>query len=683
VVSPDCTVAIDRAATLRNAEKLLRQGKVDAAIAEYVRVVEEHPQDWNTANLLGDLYVRSGKTDRAVEQFARIADDLSAQGFLPKAAALYKKALKLKADHEHALLQAGEIAVQLGFFADARAHFGAVSERRKARGDARGSSEARIRLGTIDPTDYDARVAAANTRLEMDDVSGAVRDLSQIAVELREKDRRTDAVEVLRQAAALAPGDADIRNRLFDLSLAIVEQELRSGSVDAALSTAAHLLEEDPTRGDRIVAVGCSVAAEAPDVGLRVVEIAAGVSMAQRNWAAAAAAMQAFADAAPNPIPALMRLVEICVDGGLEAELPGAQTELADAYLAAGHAGDARFIAEDLVARDPTASANIDRLRRTLELLGEADPDAIIATFLAVQSPTFTAGLVDEDLSAPTIEQSVGTAWAPMSPELREHGVSRAESASVEQPLNALPPRWDPASRLESDEPEHPPVVPPRLPHTNAVDVFELSANAVDIQSILEEFEPVRRRRADVAAEHDEVDLSIVLDDIKRPPPIALRASRDRNGSAPPPVQGDDIERVFEQLRYEAARRSALDAAEQEFRRGLALKAAGDIDACVAALESASKAPRLRFATASLLGRIFRERGQSAKAAEWYERAAQAPAPTPDAYHQLLFELAEVLEAEGEIVRALAICLELQADAGDYRDVATRVDRLAKVQARG
>jgi hypothetical protein len=49
----------------------------------------------------------------------------------------------------------------------------------------------------------------------------------------------------------------------------------------------------------------------------------------------------------------------------------------------------------------------------------------------------------------------------------------------------------------------------------------------------------------------------------------------------------------------------------------------------------------------------------------------------------LLFELAEVLEAEGEIVRALAVCLELQADAGDYRDVATRVDRLAKVQARG
>jgi hypothetical protein len=71
------------------------------------------------------------------------------------------------------------------------------------------------------------------------------------------------------------------------------------------------------------------------------------------------------------------------------------------------------------------------------------------------------------------------------------------------------------------------------------------------------------------------------------------------------------------------------------------------------------------------------------EALHWCEHAAQAPAPTPNDYHALLFELAELLEAQGEIVRALAVCLELQADAGDYRDVAMRVDRLAKVRARG
>jgi hypothetical protein len=48
-----------------------------------------------------------------------------------------------------------------------------------------------------------------------------------------------------------------------------------------------------------------------------------------------------------------------------------------------------------------------------------------------------------------------------------------------------------------------------------------------------------------------------------------------------------------------------------------------------------------------------------------------------------LYDLADGLEAIGESARALAVCLELQADAGAYRDVAVRIDRLTRVQARG
>jgi len=62
-------VSIDRAAAVLQAEKLLRQGKLEQAIAEYLRLVEDQPRDWNTANLLGDLYVRAGQVDHAVLQF--------------------------------------------------------------------------------------------------------------------------------------------------------------------------------------------------------------------------------------------------------------------------------------------------------------------------------------------------------------------------------------------------------------------------------------------------------------------------------------------------------------------------------------------------------------------------------------------------------------------------------------
>ena len=38
--------------------------------------------------------------------------------------------------------------------------------------------------------------------------------------------------------------------------------------------------------------------------------------------------------------------------------------------------------------------------------------------------------------------------------------------------------------------------------------------------------------------------------------------------------------------------------------------------------------------------------------------------------------------AEKLVARALVVCLELRANAGDYRDVAVRVHRVAKLRAR-
>ncbi|MEP6593804.1 MAG: hypothetical protein ABJC51_08930, partial [Acidobacteriota bacterium] len=71
---------LDREETLKKAEKLLRQGRLDNAIAEYLRVVEDQPRDWNTANTLGDLYARASQPAKAVAQYARIAEHFFQDG---------------------------------------------------------------------------------------------------------------------------------------------------------------------------------------------------------------------------------------------------------------------------------------------------------------------------------------------------------------------------------------------------------------------------------------------------------------------------------------------------------------------------------------------------------------------------------------------------------------------------
>jgi tetratricopeptide (TPR) repeat protein len=144
-----------------------------------------------------------------------------------------------------------------------------------------------------------------------------------------------------------------------------------------------------------------------------------------------------------------------------------------------------------------------------------------------------------------------------------------------------------------------------------------------------------------------------------------------------------DLEDIFADLRKEASHRFVTNNPGDDLLAGLALYDAGQLDFAVPRLEAAFHGPTTRFRAAAALGRICLQRGDTWRAIDWFERAAEAPAPTPGDGHHLLYELADALENVGEVARALAICLELRADAGDYQDVEARVDRLAKAQARG
>ncbi len=109
----------------------------------------------------------------------------------------------------------------------------------------------------------------------------------------------------------------------------------------------------------------------------------------------------------------------------------------------------------------------------------------------------------------------------------------------------------------------------------------------------------------------------------------------------------------------------------------------GMADEAINALTTASRSPRQRFEAGVLLARLYGERGETHHVVEWLERAAEVPAPNEEAGRALLYDLGTTLESAGETARALAVLLELQADAGDYRDVPARVDRLARVQTGG
>lgn len=653
----------DRDAALKSAEKSLRLGKIDAAIAEYVRLVEAQPRDWNSANALGDLYVRANQVDKGVQHYTRIADHLAGEGFYPKASALYKKILKVKPSDEYALLQSGEIASRQGLLADAKNAFKAVADLRRNRGDKKGAAEIAIRIGTLDPDDVEARLGAARAALEIGDSTTALREFREVAEKLEAKGNRGEAINVFQLAYDIDPADLAVRDKLLDgylqagdiararkiatdpsalkqiaaaleaagdtdqvlevlgevaaadpgdlqvraalaqgyaakgdldrarqflsaetagasapLWLTLAEIELAAGRYEEGHSAVARALALDPAQRELAVGLGCRLAETSADAGYPCLDAVADHALAEKDYAAAAAALHEFVTRVRYHVIALMRLVEICVDGGLEATMYEAQAQLADAYLEVGRGLEARIISEDLVAREPWNRANIERFRRALVMLGEGDPDAIIAERLSGESPFLSTDKMD----------------------LNE-GVSFEDQAVAE--------------------------AAPSKPGPKAV-----------------------------------------------PSPASAQAPKAAAGS---------LEQVFTEVPDAAAKSTDEEAAAEQYGLAVTYKELGMVEEAMTALEEAARSPRQRFEAASMLGRLHAESGDQVKAVEWFERAAEAPPTSPDAGHALLYDLAETLEKEGERARALAIFVELEAESGGYRDVANRINRLSKVRAKG
>src|SRR5258707_13676677 len=88
-------MAVQRDKVIANAEKLVAKGKIEPAIKEYERLLDDNPNDVNTLNRIGDLWVRINRNDEAVKVFGKIADHYGKDGFFLKAIAIYKKINKL------------------------------------------------------------------------------------------------------------------------------------------------------------------------------------------------------------------------------------------------------------------------------------------------------------------------------------------------------------------------------------------------------------------------------------------------------------------------------------------------------------------------------------------------------------------------------------------------------------
>lgn len=674
---------IDRNATIKQAQKLLRLGKLDGAIELFVRLVDDQPEDWNAVNVLGDLYLRAGNNARAAEQFTRVADHQFSEGFLPKASALYKKALKVKPADEHILMQLAGIAERQGKFADAKLFLQQIAKQRRSRGEQRSAAECILRLGSLDGADVESKIAASLAAQQIGDAFRAVELLKEAADALDKENRRSEAVQLLADASEIDPFDTELRHQLAqefiaagqpnraraylsaetagddpDLLLALATIEFADAKETEARTAIMRLLALAPDREADVMRLADElIGGGRVESAFACIDAITDAALLSGQLPRAAALLQTFVAQAPH-IPALMKLVEISVDADMQQTLRQAQGQLAEAYLVASHAEEARVIAEDLLRTEPGNKAHADRLRRALVLLGVDNPDAVVAQARGGASadiPDDPFAMTDAELVelAPAVELDVPT------PDIETFVYPGPGPGPSDVDLS--------------------------VPDVTTLD-FEMSSLGIPLTPATPEHDvapepPIGNESEDDGAavlETTEVDLSTALSGlISAPvPPAPVKAE-----TAPAPAEpAPDIEEVFAQMRAKNAREQQASAALGQYEQALQYLEQGLVGEAITALQSAARIPLLRFKAAAQLGRMLIDRGDLNEGVEWLERAAEAPAPTPEEGYALLYELAGALEAQGESARTLAILMELDAETDGYRDVRNRIVQLSRAQ---
>ncbi len=87
-------MAIDRSKIQKEANRLLTAGKVDRAIEEFQKLIDDNPKDYNTLNQIGDLSVQIGRVREGVEIHKRLGSAYERDGFHARAAAIFQKVVR-------------------------------------------------------------------------------------------------------------------------------------------------------------------------------------------------------------------------------------------------------------------------------------------------------------------------------------------------------------------------------------------------------------------------------------------------------------------------------------------------------------------------------------------------------------------------------------------------------------
>lgn len=264
-------MSFNKSKTRQSAERYLAQGKIKAAITEYVFIVDNDPTDFNTLNVLGDLYARMNEKEQAIECFKKLAEHYNKQGFSQKAIAVYNKISRLKPDSVEVSAKLAPLYQMKGLVAEARSHYSVLAEYYKNNGKKLEALKIWQQIAELDPNNVEVFFTLAENYLQENYTDEAAEAFTEAGRRFANQKNFDKAIHAYTKALAIHPLDIAAIEGLIACQMTV-------GSYDEAINLIESTLEQYPNNVDLLsLLLSCHVElnsyVEAENTVIAIVEL--------------------------------------------------------------------------------------------------------------------------------------------------------------------------------------------------------------------------------------------------------------------------------------------------------------------------------------------------------------------------------------------------------------------------
>jgi tetratricopeptide (TPR) repeat protein len=394
-------MAIQRDKIIASAEKLVAKGKIEPAIKEYERLLDDNPSDVNTLNRIGDLWVRINRNDEAVKVFSRIADHYSRDGFFLKAIAIYKKINKLDPSKLDVYAKLADLYGKQGLAMEAKSQYQVLADYYLKHGDPANALTIYRKISELDPNSINVHVKLADLYSQNNQTKDALKEYDRVGRMLLKRGMLDEAVQVYKKALKIDAGNIELVESLVAALLEAKDHANAMQIVQASLETS----PENPrlmaiqgrillAKGDMIAArevLEGAVARDGDDANVRgsladlylrtgnadgALEMLAPVaekalSRGERGVAVDMLSRVLRVDAGHTKT--LERLVALYTRLNEETNVLSSMSSLAEAHVAKGQYEKAAEVLDKLIQREPQNAQHRTKLQFVRSQMGGAD----------------------------------------------------------------------------------------------------------------------------------------------------------------------------------------------------------------------------------------------------------------------------------------------------------------------